>query len=970
MVVHSPKRRRTDNGPFSADSIAQANETVQFFTGQGRGQNRWMQGYTPLRADEAIHTSPKQTTQTSRPAVNARQEQHAQLPHEAGAMDPNTSSDGRNAVTAHLVQYESPTTSTTPNRAALSVNGTSRKSLEPMARSGAQPGLPSPVSSDGNRHSPAISQHESGPRRAPGRPRVYTNTEGDASVVSGHISPVVGTHQQVPSHSHRQPSAMPTAHPPNMNSVAHGSASLQQRASHVVPSQPFTPQPHQLLQSQGSVFEQANMRLRLDAFEKKELSKLPYNNVDRGRLTLLREAVDKGDMFYIVLSQVHCLTASPALMPQSAGRLNLRSFQYLDMLLCPNQAVTPEVLAWLTDFPAHIMSTYSSSSAGPYDMYVRAVVSFLARLPLQWDALVQESKKRQAPPLMDDLYERLQLFSPVLQTTAFRAIARMVWDDGSEKLEFLHRLDQQGFSHGRKRTLQEKIVAYQAYRKTMQEWKQYEQKAKQHVIHQQRLPERQRVPILSFAISQDAIAAFQFSPQMLAPQQVLQSNSPSIMASIQQQQAMLANAQRLSHMERMSVDGRGSPAQTGAPQQPQPPSANRGVIMVPMPAQLLPPGPHLVFPHESEQPRAQPTQPDTNRSALHQAHLRSPLLGPGKPSPDGQRLYRYVSSYVMAPRKINKDMPIEKIHFDISKELFDNIPATKPSRHPGEPPTRVLDESSQTVRLRCAALNVKGSPEQNDWAEADNSWPDNLYLECNGVMLEPRRKLQHNRYLPIDLTTYLKPGDNELTVIVSRISTDTRPFEYSLAIEIVGVLSHEKIVQDLHYIKALDSLAAIKKSLSATNDDDDIAITSSNVTIKLFDPYSNSKMFDMPVRGAACLHKDCFDLETFLQIRKRDKPGWPTVVDCWRCPICRGDVRPHALVVDGFLVQVREELAGRKLLDTRAILVEPDGSWKPKEEERTGVRSPSLEREERSASVVNVGVAPAVRKMTEIIEID
>ena len=237
-----------------------------------------------------------------------------------------------------------------------------------------------------------------------------------------------------------------------------------------------------------------------------------------------------------------------------------------------------------------------------------------------------------------------------------------------------------------------------------------------------------------------------------------------------------------------------------------------------------------------------------------------------------------------------------------------------------------------------------------------------MYLEFNGVKLEPRRKLHHNRCLPIDLTTYIKSGENELTVIVNRMSTDTRPFEYALAVEVVGVVRHQMITDNLRFIKSQDSLDAIKKSLSAINEDDDIAITSSNLTIKLFEPYANSKIFDTPVRGAACLHKDCFDLETFLRMCKRDRPGWPTIVDCWRCPICRGDVRPHTLVSDGFLVKVRNELAEKKLLDTRAIVVEPDGSWRPKEEERTGVRSPSLEREERDAA--------KAKKVVEVIEID
>jgi hypothetical protein len=253
--------------------------------------------------------------------------------------------------------------------------------------------------------------------------------------------------------------------------------------------------------------------------------------------------------------------------------------------------------------------------------------------------------------------------------------------------------------------------------------------------------------------------------------------------------------------------------------------------------------------------------------------------------------------------------------------------------------------------------------------EADNYWPDNLYLKFNGNTLEPRRKLHHNRYLPIDLTTIVQPGRNELEVVVNRMSTDNRPYEYALAVEIVGLMNHNAMGKDIKHLSSADSLASIKESLAATADDDEIAITSSTATIQLFDPHTLTSIFQVPVRGSACLHKDCFDLETFLSQREpKNKPDMPSVVDCWRCPICRGDVRPHTLVRDGFMDSVRAELEKKGMLDTRAILMEPDGSWKPKAEEMGGGRSPSLEREERGSSAKSP--VKQVAKVVEVIEID
>ena len=667
--------------------------------------------------------------------------------------------------------------------------------------------------------------------------------------------------------------------------------------------------------------------------------------VDGGRIALLREAIEKGDWFYICLSQIHCLTVTPSLLPEGAKQLPKQAIAYLDSLLCANSKLNPTVLAWLSDFPASIVNIYSSSARVEYHRYVQNVVEFVQRLPLQWDKLVDDCKKRGAPPLMDDMLGKLALASPVLQTTVFRAIARMI-KECSDPLEQLHCMDKEAFARGRsKRTAREREAAYHAYRITIRHLSQHEDK-----YHSVRPELRAR-----FVIPPEALAVFQVGPPAPSPQQ-MQPPSINHFNPAQQQQNPHFHNQAMSHMRNMSTGSGGSPRQPSTPGQ-----MNNGNTFISLPRQQHPPSRRLVFPHESEQPRAQPTQPDTLRTALHQAHLRSPVLTPSTP-----RLYRYVSSFAVRPRKLNKDLPVETIGFDVAQELYDALPATVPSDHPGEPGFRTLTEESYTIRLRCASGTSKALESESSWMEADNYWPDNLYLQCNGQVLETRRKLHHNRYLPIDLTTLINPGHNELSVIINRMSTDTRPYEYALAVEIVGVVDHKTIRQNLKQIAASDSLAAIKKSLAASDEDEEeITVTSSNTTIQLFDPHTLSKIFDIPVRSTACAHKDCFDLETFLsQCEPRKVHGSPSSVDCWRCPICRGDVRPHTLVRDGFMDLVREELKGKGQLGTRAIVVEPDGSWKGKEEESGGVRSPSLEREERVSSK-----APS-KGIVEVIELD
>lgn len=63
-----------------------------------------------------------------------------------------------------------------------------------------------------------------------------------------------------------------------------------------------------------------------------------------GRLTLLRDAIEQYDLCYIALSQIHALTKTPDLIPNSAQGLSPKSLQYLDYLICSTDQLSPEVL--------------------------------------------------------------------------------------------------------------------------------------------------------------------------------------------------------------------------------------------------------------------------------------------------------------------------------------------------------------------------------------------------------------------------------------------------------------------------------------------------------------------------------------------------------------------------------------------------------------------------------------------------
>lgn len=789
-------------------------------------------------------------------------------------------------------------------------------------------------------------------------------------------------------------------------------------------------------QSAGGLYSPTRMQERLDEYFGRAQA---INAIDQGRRILIQEAIEKDDHFYLTLSQVFCLyTCEPQAVPKQLENVESRSWSYVERLLCSNKAMGSLVLKWFAAFPAPVHIILASGDSQFFMNQLVIVESFLQELPRRWDNMIDVSRRRLAPPLTQEMVEELYLISPVVQTTAFRAIARIFWGGGEDNpglrfLELLHKTDQETYSLRQwRRSRTERKVAYGMYAQVYNLWQQqrarpgadqmefvfppawdyfrqppasmqqasfglnnghghFSRGAAQQMqlieTNNRILAQRQPVPGLSAEQSRVLLqsnnrpAAQQGLPPsplqhlQYQPMQPLQPHQPhQPQPRIHQTRVLRSNsgAASLQHSIQQARVLRSS----GAPvQQPEmlPRSAFRPRTHAPQQlSRLLPP--------QGAPDRPLPVQPDTARVALHQAHLRSPIPGDRQPVARTEPLYRHVTGYALPPTQLDRWLCAQSVTLSMSQLDLDDVPDTTASLLSGEPGIRTLEEGSVLYRLRCCMMPpAKGFDTEASWVTAGNQWPEILTFQLNGTFLELRRKLHHGRCLPVDLSSLLHAGVNTLNVykVPSPIDPNSA---YVVSIERISVSSHSTIVSGVTPISAEDSLATIKRFLeSPPDEDDDIAMTSSTLTIPLFDPYRGDRICETPVRGFACLHRECFDLETFLSQCKREEPGYPCVPDCWRCPICKGDVRPQTLVQDGFLMQVREELAQQGLLDTRAIVIESDGSWKPRvEAQPSGVRSASLEYEEAAAamaatanprlSVINDGTGK--QKVVEVIELD
>ena len=367
-----------------------------------------------------------------------------------------------------------------------------------------------------------------------------------------------------------------------------------------------------------------------------------------------------------------------------------------------------------------------------------------------------------------------------------------------------------------------------------------------------------------------------------------------------------------------------------------------------------------------------PTHPNPATSALHQAHLRSPTLSypdPSRNSSGATKCYRLIKHVLMPPEELDSKNRHVNWDFSVDKELTDWFAHDAPNSY-GAPPTRSIEPGSRLCRIRCVTLKDKsGMPTQTEWAVADNVWPGSTAVVLNGIALDIRKKTHHGKDLPVDVTRYIRAGQNNLSTAVIGFQKDSTS-RYAIGVEFIQVVDEQQIKSE---IKSLPWTEARQRILDQSkNLDPDIEVIQSQKVLDLTDPFT-ARIFDVPVRGINCHHNQCFDRDTFLQTRTGKIPGEPCGPDEFRCPICGQDARPQSLMIDGFFLSVRMALQERDRLDAKAIVLDKSGEWEIKEEEAaTGESGDGTGRRSAGLAGARTASASAARQSVppEVIELD
>ena len=388
----------------------------------------------------------------------------------------------------------------------------------------------------------------------------------------------------------------------------------------------------------------------------------------------------------------------------------------------------------------------------------------------------------------------------------------------------------------------------------------------------------------------------------------------------------------------------------------------RGQLLYTLPPQFLPPPSYI---------QETTAHPNPVESALHQAHVRSPIFKAINPEgvPDNTtKYYRFMWGLAVMPNRLH----IQKRHvrwtFTVSKESVQLL-AKSIGELDGSPPITTVGIGSRLCRIRCIQVSdASEDVSEDDWAVAETAWPRNVAIILNGTALEIRRKHHHGKDIPIDVSHYIQEGQNTLSIATLWLPQDTKAV-YAVGLETLQVTTDKKIKED---IATLGRSEAQKRIIErASNLDPEVQIIDPSIVLDVTDPYT-SIIFEVPVRGKNCRHNQCFDLDVFLQTRTSKSSNQPCEPDQFKCPICGGDARPQSLIIDQFFVEVRQELSRTVRLDARAIVLHESGDWQIQEVEETGEPGDgSGRRLSRAEDVLaaRTGKGP-IRRDSEVIEID
>ena len=321
-------------------------------------------------------------------------------------------------------------------------------------------------------------------------------------------------------------------------------------------------------------------------------------------------------------------------------------------------------------------------------------------------------------------------------------------------------------------------------------------------------------------------------------------------------------------------------------------------------------------------------------STLHQAHLEESainvILQDENADITSSKHFHYLDSFALLPALIFPKDRNRRLNFTISNASFNHL--AKPSKAYATTQL-LLRPGSQTYRLRCVKVprpdGMHFDKTGSLWSTLETYWPEFIVVMLNDRNLEIRRKEVHGKDHYIEISDFIREGENKLYISLLRslVNLAKDSHTYAFAIEVLEIKSIDAARQESRHIAENITRDAIMSRLKVSDPDVEV-ISGEPIRISLIDPIS-LKLIASPVRGASCKHFDCFDLESFLSTRFDSSSPQCAKPEAFRCPICQGDARPMVLIHDDWQMGILRQYADpERKRGVTCIVVDDRGDWK------------------------------------------
>lgn len=720
----------------------------------------------------------------------------------------------------------------------------------------------------------------------------------------------------------------------------------------------------------------------------------PLTLLDHQRCRLLEEACVSNDLFYVCLHKLCCSARLAEITGCSAPGLESNHFEgirELEILIRSNSDLSLDALAFFAQFPSFLNETQSELHRRNF----AKARTFLHKLSIYWEQHRKTCEIRGYPLFVDEMVTLFQLTSKLLQSIIFRSIHRHITKPEdpilNERVDRLFEQDQKAFSVRKPRPhllppqqLQaESQRLGQKYQNMVKSWTSERQKQVGHLT--------ENTPN-TFSADLNSNASFQASPVLANHHHprphpdshftnqipntpafqgfsnmhpTLNSRSNSYSSPVNYSSNLNSSMASRSHSHSnhnvpLSVPSMGRRHMMHLGRQSSPSARNLTRSFLPGHpdnltqaqsssfANQVPQAPTMSFSVIDRQDLNTSVPPAPDNAHLQQLEQKisrfQKLDRTGRKDPN-LKLYQYLRHFKTQVLHLGKTQASFTFPFNVSRDECERKVADVLASPGDSGRTRLYSHGKLLFRLKCIRYPPQArSFKEEQWVVMGQCWPKTCFVEINGHHPEIPRKDSHGKDLPLDITGYIIPGANVLEISLIR---DTDEFVggnrfYAVAIEAVAVSDEKGIREEIAHLRMEMSRELMTKALQSSQDDEDLAILDPNLSIDLVDPFS-ATIFKTPARGSHCLHRECFDLDNFLQTRKSSRTGAPCGADEWKCPICGGDSRPSQLLVDGFLQHVREKLEEIGKLDSKAVLIRADGSWQAKTESEAEKMQPETE---------------------------